>query len=443
MELMDSNKSINSSTLSPEAPIVQNDEMTNNEILQRLCSRGKLTVAARLIDVMARKSQIPHFPSCTNLIRGFIRKCFVDEACKTLNKMVMSGGVPDTVTYNMVIGGLCKKVVQAVSFWRDQLRKGSPPYLITYTVLIELVCKYCGASQALEVLEDMAMEGCYPDIVTDNSLVNLTSKQGKYEDTALVILNLLSHGMQPNAVTYNTLIHSLINHGYWDEVEDIMKIMNETSSPPTHVTYNILLNGLCKSGLLDVAISFYSTMVTENCSPDIITYNTLLSGLCKEGFIDEGIQLLNLLVGTSCSPGLVTYNIVIDGLARLGSMESAKELHDEGKGIIPDEITNSSLTWGFCRADKLEEATELLKEMSMKERIKNTAYRCVILGLCRQKKVDIAIQVLDLMVKSQCNPDERIYSALIKAVADGGMLKEDNDLHQTLIKWKTLKKKSF
>ena len=186
-------------------------------------------------------------------------------------------------------------------------------------------------------------------------------------------------------------------------------------------------------------------MVTENCSPDIITYNTLLSGLCKEGFIDEGIQLLNLLVGTSSSPGLVTYNIVIDGLARLGSMESAKELHDEmvGKGIIPDEITNSSLTWGFCWADKLEEAMELLKEMSMKERIKNTAYRCVILGLCRQKKVDIAIQVLDLMVKSQCNPDERIYSALIKAVADGGMLKEDNDLHQTLIKWKTLKKKSF
>lgn len=111
MELMDSNKSINSSTLSPEAPIVQNDEMTNNEILQRLCSRGKLTVAARLIDVMARKSQIPHFPSCTNLIRGFIRKGLVDEACKTLNKMVMSGGVPDTITYNMVIGGLCKKVV--------------------------------------------------------------------------------------------------------------------------------------------------------------------------------------------------------------------------------------------------------------------------------------------------------------------------------------------
>lgn len=110
-ELLDSKKSINSPTLSPEAPFVQNDEMTNNEILQRLCSRGKLTVAARLIDVMARKSQIPHFPSCTNLIRGFIRKGFVDEACKTLNKMVMSGGVPDTVTYNMVIGGLCKKVV--------------------------------------------------------------------------------------------------------------------------------------------------------------------------------------------------------------------------------------------------------------------------------------------------------------------------------------------
>jgi len=48
------------------------------------------------------------------------------------------------------------------------------------------------------------------------------------------------------------------------------------------------------------------------------------------------------------------------------------------------------------------------------QRIKSTAYKCVILGLCRQKKVVIVVQVLDLMVKSQCNSDKRMYSALKK-----------------------------
>ena len=44
------------------------------------------------------------------------------------------------------------------------------------------------------------------------------------------------------------------------------------------------------------------------------------------------------------------YKFLIDGFARMGFMESAKKLYDEmvEKGIIPDETTHSSLTWGFC-----------------------------------------------------------------------------------------------
>ena len=232
---LDIDKTMHSSIMLFEGPFISNDEETNKTLLQNLCKQGRLKAAARLVDVMARKNQIPHFPSCSNLVRGFIKLGQMGQACKILQIMIMSGGVPDVITYNMIVGGLCKighlrsaidilgdmslsgcspdaityntiircmfdngEFEQAINFWKDRLRMGCPPYLITYTVLIDLVCKYCGAARALEVLEDIATEGCCPDIITYNSLINFTCKQGRFEDTALVILSLLSYEMQPN-----------------------------------------------------------------------------------------------------------------------------------------------------------------------------------------------------------------------------------------------------
>ncbi|EEF40383.1 pentatricopeptide repeat-containing protein, putative [Ricinus communis] len=403
-----------------EGPFVENEEEINNEILQHLCNKGRLMDAPRLIDVMARRSQIPNFSCCTNLIRGFIKVDQINKAARILKIMVMSGGVPDVITYNMMVGGLCKRgklksaidlledmslsgcppdVVtyntiircmfhnanfdQAVRFWKEQLRRGCPPYLITYTILIELVCKHCGTVRAMEVLEDMAIEGCYPDLVTYNSLVNFTCKQGKYEDAALIIINMLSHGMEPNAITYNTLLHSLCSCGLWDEVDEILTVMKETSHPPTVVTYNTLINGLCKSGLVNRAIDFFHQMVYENCLPDIVTYNTLLGALCKE----------------EC--------------------------------------------W-MSPSSQFEDAVEILREMGKRDhRINSYAYRSVIDGLCNNKKTDIAIQVLEIMISSRCKPDEEIYSALINSLADAGMMEEANELRQKLINIKVLKDQSI
>ncbi|KAJ6697371.1 hypothetical protein OIU85_003716 [Salix viminalis] len=203
-----------SSILFADGPLVENDEETNNEILQNLCKNGSLMEATKLIDIMSRINQIPNSTCSTNLIRGLIRIGRIERASRVLKTMVMSGLVPDVITYNMMVGGFCKrrqfrsaidlledmslsgcppdvityntiirslfddgKFDQAVEFWKGQLRRGCLPYLIPYTILIELVWKHCGTTRALEVLEDMAIEGCYPDLVTYNSLVNFASKE--------------------------------------------------------------------------------------------------------------------------------------------------------------------------------------------------------------------------------------------------------------------------
>ncbi|KAM7252015.1 hypothetical protein ACFE04_023898 [Oxalis oulophora] len=384
-----------SKMLSNDGPFVENDELTNNKILQSFCNKGKVAGAANLVDIMGRRNQIPHFPSCINLIRGLINIDRMDKAEKVLNILVMSGGIPDVITYNMMIGAYCRKRMlktavdllenmslsgcspdvityntvircmfengkfeEAVEFWKHQLRKGCPPYLITYTVLIELVCKYCGTAQAVEVLEDMAEEGCYPDLVIYNSLFNFPCKQGRYEDAALVLYTIISHGVEPNIVTYNTLLSSLCYYGHWDKVTEILEIMDQTSQHPT--------------GKMEKAAEFYRQMVES--------------------------------------------------------------------GIVPDGITHRSLIWGFCQFSQAEKAVGILKEMAKEGFIINIGiYKSVVHGLCKNNNVELAIEVLHMMIKTRCKPDEAIYSTIIKGVADAGMMEEANTLCEKLIEWKVLR----
>ncbi|KAE8707803.1 T27c4.14 protein isoform 1 [Hibiscus syriacus] len=403
-EQINSEKLLNPSTSALDGSFVRNDKETNNDILQNLCSNGKLNDASRLIEIMAHQNQIPHFPSCINLIRGFVKVNELDKANKVLQIMIMSGGIPDNITYNMMVRGLCKKgrirsandlledmslsgcppdVItyntiircmfdngffdQAVGFWKDQLRKGCPPYLITYIILIELVCKHCGTARAMEVLHDMAIEGCYTNIVTYNSLVNLTCKLGKYDDAALVIYNIISYGLEPNAVTYNTMIHY--------EVDEILAIMKETSHPPTVVTYNMLINGLCKYGPLDRAISIFDQIVSRNCSPDIVTYNTLLGALSKEG---------------------------------------------------------------MNRLNQVEGAIGILKVMAgWEHRVGTSSYKMVVLQLCKVDNLDLAIQVLEMMVSTRSKQEE--YATIIRGVVNAGMKQKANKLHQKMKEWEVFR----
>ncbi|GER36014.1 pentatricopeptide repeat-containing protein [Striga asiatica] len=462
-------------------PKIENDENANNKILRTLCNRGKLQDAAKLVDIMTGRNQIPDYPSCIKLIRGLVNSGQTFKAAKVLQLMVMTGGTPDIITYNMLIGGLCRKsrldsavdvlesmsstgcppdmisfntIVkamcrlgkfdEAVKFWKDQLRKGCQPYVITYTILIVPVCENLGLSRALEIMDDLAAEGCYPDLVTYNSIISLACKRGSYEDVVRTFSDLLSHGMKPNVVSYNTLLHSLCTFARWDEVDKIVRFMEESSSsnPPMVVTYNILINGLCRHGMVDRAVDFFERMVSKKCLPDIITYNTLLRALCKEGFINEAVEILHCLKNTESAPTLITFNIFIDGFCKMGLMEKAMEMYNRMVefGILPDVITYRCMIWGFYQADLVEEAVELLRLIGVNKRrwIRDNCYKFIINRLCEKGEVDSAVGVVQMLASSKSKNCHLLCSYVVQGVRSAGMIYEAVELRQKLMEKKLL-----
>ncbi|XP_039063982.1 pentatricopeptide repeat-containing protein At1g08610-like [Hibiscus syriacus] len=127
-EQINSKKLPNPLTSSLDGPFVRNEEETNNDILQKFCSSGKLNDATRLIEIR-RQNQIPHFPSCINLTRGFVKVNELDKADKVLQIIIMSGGIPGNITYNMMVRGLFKRgrIRSAIDLLEKMSLCGCPP----------------------------------------------------------------------------------------------------------------------------------------------------------------------------------------------------------------------------------------------------------------------------------------------------------------------------
>ncbi|KAL4190897.1 hypothetical protein AMTRI_Chr07g26920 [Amborella trichopoda] len=314
------------------------------------------------------------------------------------------------------------KFHQAIAFWLNQLRNGCPPYIITPSILVELLWKHC---------HELEIKGCYVDVVLYNSLIS----------SACTVL--------PNAITFNTLLHFICILGRWQEAEELFPIMDQTSNTPTMSAAISVLKTIWVprrfqqlwSGLLDRAIDFLAQMVYQGRSPDVIMYNTFLGGV-----MDDAFDVLYVLKSKDVSLVQVIYNIVIDGLVKEGGMGKAlgiafSECPMIKAKIEPDEITYTLLIGRLCRTNMVEEVVNMLMEMVMKKfRPRIGTYNTMIKGLCIGNKVDAAIDILDMMVSRWCRPNEDRRAWIFYPFTFRERTKDAIELHKRFIERKVLKK---
>jgi pentatricopeptide repeat protein len=138
------------------------------------------------------------------VISGLCEHGLADEAYQFLSEMVKMGILPDTVSYNTLIDGFCKvgNFVRAKALV-DEI---SELNLITHTILLS---SYYNLHAIEEAYRDMVMSGFDPDVVTFSSIINRLCKGGKVLEGGLLLREMEEMSVYPNHVTYTTLVDSL------------------------------------------------------------------------------------------------------------------------------------------------------------------------------------------------------------------------------------------
>ncbi|KAI8561085.1 hypothetical protein RHMOL_Rhmol04G0309300 [Rhododendron molle] len=229
-------------------------------------------VASVNIDVAA-KGQL--YVSYVNMQDGM-----VDHAVNFLLEMDSKGIPANVVTYTSLIDGLCKhgKWKEATGMLIQMVDRSNSPDVRTVTVLVDALSKQGMTKVAEELLKDMIARGVYPNVVTYSALMDGYSLQGRM-DEAMRLLSAMG----------------LVQIGRYTAAQESLNEMQAAPQIPNPKTCGLLLDGLCQSGHIDEAMFLFHIMEKRGLRLDIVKYNVLVAAYCNNKTLDNARDVFTVL----------------------------------------------------------------------------------------------------------------------------------------------------
>ncbi|MCD7450823.1 hypothetical protein HAX54_008566 [Datura stramonium] len=130
----------------------------------------------------------------------------------------------------------------ALSLWWNMIQNSIVPDVITHNYLINGLCKNGELEKA---------EWIVRDVYSYNTLVGALSRQGKTNDACYIHDVMTRMGVIPGQIT-----------------ESLEKEMLLYGLTPDSVTYNLLIGAACNLGLIHSALQLHDKMLRKGCQPD-------------------------------------------------------------------------------------------------------------------------------------------------------------------------------
>ncbi|XP_055880631.1 leucine-rich PPR motif-containing protein, mitochondrial-like isoform X2 [Biomphalaria glabrata] len=281
------------------------------------------------------------------------------------NKMEELGLKPTTRLFNVKLRTYCgnKKLFNPLEELMNMKSLGLNPDKVTYQLLIEGFCQKGDIKGANLVLEAMKETDYYINLNIFNSFITGHLKAGSPEEAAKVLDILRSKNLSPNSETYFRYAEHYAEVG---DIENVMKYVHEAEADNVPMSQTLLLN------LYQVMINSGHGNNAENLLNHIMKIGLFNSAtiqkscqLISEGFNDAAFELYMKM--PKAEEGRLTYH---SGSFLLKTM------------IINDQSAEEIISM----ADKIQEVHP-----------KSLAHQNSLLYSYRENKIDLALQLVELM----------------------------------------------
>ncbi|PON96744.1 Tetratricopeptide-like helical domain containing protein [Trema orientale] len=280
----------------------------------------------------------------------------------------------NSVTYNAFAWTLCG-LDENKGFWRvieEMKGTGHEMDINTYRKISRQLQKHKMMEDAVKLYE-YAMDGPYKPSVQDCCCL-LRSISVSYNPDLNLVFRVFSKvectGYTIPKTVYDWIHRSLTSAGRFDKAEKIVNIMRNAGYEPDNITYSQVVFGLCKARRLEEASKMLVKMEESGCSPDVKTWTVLIRGYCVAGEIDEALDFLLKMMEKNLNVDADLLNVLINGFLGQRKIEAAYNFLIEminKLGLRPLQETYRKLTEKLLEVRKLEEALDLLQLMMKQE----------------------------------------------------------------------------
>ncbi|KAL5820397.1 hypothetical protein ACOSQ3_022279 [Xanthoceras sorbifolium] len=237
------------------------------ELMIEKCEKPNTVAYNTLIDGLCLTDRIDNawklFVSKTN--NGCRHNVITYNATR---EMISKGVVPNVVTYNTLLSGLFRvgKIKLAKELYYEIQLNNVMPDEYTYNILIDRFYKNGCVTKAIEIphtlingkfslsivsysftwkiFHKLSQEGLKPNIITYTIMINGLCKERQLEEAnnLLSIIEKKKKGCAPNVITYNTLMHGFFQNSATTKVVELLHKMAKRNIMPNTSTTSIIIN---------------------------------------------------------------------------------------------------------------------------------------------------------------------------------------------------------
>ncbi|GAB2269890.1 hypothetical protein Dimus_004809 [Dionaea muscipula] len=205
---------------------------------------GDVNRAMKVFDEMVKEGRVlPSVATYNALIQVLCKKDSVEKALMVFEEMTRKGYVANSITYNLLIRGLCHvgEMQRAVEFMArmEKDEECELPNVQTYNLLIRYYCDEGELEKGVDVFEKMmrSRRPCLPNLDTYNILIRSMFVRKKAEDLTLagkLLIEMVDRGFLPRRFTFNRVLNGLFLTGNQAFAKEILSLQSRCGRLPRH-----------------------------------------------------------------------------------------------------------------------------------------------------------------------------------------------------------------
>nr|GEV02990.1 hypothetical protein [Tanacetum cinerariifolium] len=248
------------------------------------------------------------------IMRRYARAQKVEEAIYTFNVMEKYNVPPNLAAFNGLLSALCKsknvrKAQEIFNTMKDRfvpdqktemISDGSRPDIVTYGIMVDILCKAGRVDEAIDIIKDMEYNDCQPTSFIYSILVHTYGIENWIEDAVDTFLEMEKNGVKadvaPNSRTCNILLNHLIERKETDEAFKVFRRMIKIC------TYTIMIKMFSEKGDIEMALKVWKFMKKKQFVPSLHTYSVLINGLCENQDASLACMLMEEMIEKGIRP---------------------------------------------------------------------------------------------------------------------------------------------
>lgn len=413
--------------LEGEGYIVEQD--VHNHLIKGLCKEKNDSAAFAILDEMLHKKQIPSVGSSLMLIP---RLCGANKAEKAVTLVEQSDS---SSVYYALIKGLCLAgmMFDAENQLRIMLSNGLLPDNKIYNLMFQGYCEGNDWRKVEEVLGLVVRQNVICSVTSYREYVRKMCLERQFLPAIrLKEFLLLGENNPSSVIIYNLLIFYLFRAKNRLEVDKVLLEMQGRGLLPDETMLNFLVHGYSMCGDYSSSLRYLSIMISEGIKPNNRSLRAVTSSLCDNGDVKKALDLLESKgwnLGSS-----VVQTKVVESLLSKGEIQEAEEFLTRviRNGMMAPNYDN--LIKKLSDRGNLDIAVHLLNTMLKNQSIPDSSsYDSVITGMLRYNQLDKAMDFHAEMVESGLSPSITTWSGLVHKYCEACQVVESERLIKSMV----------